>query len=109
VTKSGVIPAISASDFISFGLILHISNINEIEHIEPSDKSWKTIQNGTSITFIALYSVLFGLLLFKDASTNIIDQIAIERSSIGLAIVSFIISFSVFHRISKYQTEESND
>ncbi|PJZ64063.1 hypothetical protein CH371_20110 [Leptospira wolffii] len=104
VTKTNQITAISASDFISFGLILHISNINEIEHLEATDKSWKTIQNGTSIAFIAMYSVLFALLLFKESNAEMIDLIAIERSSLGLSIVSFIISFSVFHRISKLRT-----
>ncbi|MDI7184395.1 hypothetical protein [Leptospira santarosai] len=103
VTKSNVIALVSASDFISFGLILHISNINEIEHLEPSDKSWKTIQNGISIAFIAMYSVLSALLLFKDSNSEIIDSVAIERSALCLSIVSFCISFSVFHRISKFQ------
>ncbi len=49
----------NASDFVAFGLILHISNINEIEHFNDNEKSWKTIQNGISIGFISLYSVLF--------------------------------------------------
>ena len=30
VTQPGVVSLIEASDFIAFGLILHISNINEI-------------------------------------------------------------------------------
>jgi len=43
------------SDFVAFGLILHITNLNELEHIKIDDKSWKTIQNGISIIFISGY------------------------------------------------------
>ncbi len=35
VTEPGIVSFITASDFIAFGLILHISNINEIEHPDP--------------------------------------------------------------------------
>ena len=41
VTQAGTVSILAASDFIAFGLILHISNINEIEHLSDSDKSCK--------------------------------------------------------------------
>ena len=40
------------ADFVVFGLVLHITNINELEHYESDEKPWKTIQNGISIIFI---------------------------------------------------------
>lgn len=56
---------LAAPDFVAFGLVLHISNINELEHISSEqNKGWKTIQNGISLTFVALYSVLYAVLLF---------------------------------------------
>lgn len=101
VTKNNsMIDFFSASDFIAFGLVLHISIINEVEHINFTDKTWKTIQNGVSILFIAFYSVLFTFSLFS-ASGNIIDINAINKCSVMLAIVSFLISYSVFDRITK--------
>ena len=75
VTEAGVVSLIMASDFIAFGLILHISNINEIEHLADDEKSWKTVQNGVSIAFIAFYSVLFALIMISDLSFHIIDTI----------------------------------
>ena len=42
VTQHGTVSAFATSDFIAFGLILHISNINEIEHLSDDNKSWKT-------------------------------------------------------------------
>ena len=98
VTKKSTVTLLCASDFIAFGLILHISNINEIEHISSIEQSWKTIQNGISISFIAFYSVLFTLNLID---TNLIDTRAINYCVIALSFVSFIISYSVYDRVSK--------
>lgn len=101
VTTPGTVSLLTATDFIAFGLILHISNINEIEHLDDKNKSWKTIQNGTSIAFIALYSVLFTLILLTEGVPGIVDITAIKICTIFLATISFLISFSVYHRISK--------
>jgi hypothetical protein len=106
VTESGVVSLIMASDFIAFGLILHISNINEIEHLADDEKSWKTVQNGVSIAFIAFYSVLFALIMISEGIPSFIDIEAIKNCTVGLAVISFLISFSVFHRISKISANE---
>ncbi len=103
VTQTGTVSILATSDFIAFGLILHISNINEIEHLSDDDKSWKTTQNGTSILFIALYSVLFSLVMLSEGIPNFIDVKVIKICAIVLAVISFSISFSVFHRISNIQ------
>ena len=103
LTKPGTITMFTASDFISFGLVLHISNINEIEHIglqnEP-DKAWKTIQNGLSILFISFYSVFFALTLLNESPNSLIEIKIITRCTIILSFVSFLISYSIYDRIS---------
>lgn len=106
VTQSGIVNILAASDFIAFGLILHISNINEIEHLSDSNRSWKTIQNGTSILFIALYSVLFCLTMLSEGVPSFVDSQVIKTCVIVLALISFSISFSIFHRISNIQKSE---
>ncbi|ENO8810991.1 hypothetical protein KFZ67_08015 [Photobacterium damselae] len=100
VTKDNIIPAFSASDFIAFGLVLHISIINEVEHINDLDKSWKTFQNGISISFIAFYSVLYTFTLLAPLS-DVTDPAVITNCAQVLSVVSFLISFSVFDRVSK--------
>ncbi|WP_112054906.1 hypothetical protein [Onishia taeanensis] len=107
VTQPGTISILAASDFIAFGLILHISNINEIEHLGDGEKTWKTIQNGTSILFIALYSVLFALTMLSEGVPGFVDSAVIKICVVVLAVVSFLISFSVFHRISNIQKSEA--
>lgn len=98
VTKEGSVNLFSPSDFVAFGLVLHISNINEIEHFSGIEKEWKTAQNGISIAFIAFYSVLFALTLLGEI---IVDVNSITICTIVLSIVSFLISYSVFDRVSK--------
>lgn len=104
VTKEGSVNLLSPSDFVAFGLVLHISNINEIEHFSGVEREWKTAQNGISIAFIAFYSVLFALTLVGE---NIVDVTAITICTIVLSTVSFLISYSVYNRISKVPNCES--
>ncbi len=58
ISQDRDIGILNAADFIVFGLILHISNINEIERFADREKSWKTTQNVISVFFIIIYSVL---------------------------------------------------
>lgn len=104
VTKEGSIDLLSPSDFIVFGLVLHISNINEIEHFSGVEREWKTAQNGISIAFIAFYSVLFALTLIGG---NVVDITAITVCAIVLSVVSFLISYSVYDRISNIPNSET--
>lgn len=103
VTKEGSVDLLSPSDFIAFGLVLHISNINEIEHFSGVERAWKTAQNGVSIAFIAFYGVLFALTLIGE---NIVDIKAITICTIVLSTVSFLISYSVYDKISKVPDSE---
>ena len=101
VLQNRTMDILNASDFVAFGLILHISNINEIEHFEDREKSWKSIQNGLSIVFIVLYGGLFTCALFDQSNPGLIDAGAMKYAAIVLSLTSLGISYSVYHRISK--------
>jgi hypothetical protein len=98
VTKQGSIEPFAPQDFIAFGLVLHISNINEIEHLVGADRSWKTTQNGMSAFFIAIHGVLFCLTLIGG---DAIDQQAIMYCVAAIALTSLSISYSLFNRIAR--------
>lgn len=98
VTQDGTVDLLASSDFVALGLILHISNINEIEHITNIDESWKTLQNGLSIAFIVFYSVFFCIALI---GRTVVKQDALTYCSIALASVSLLISYSVYDRVAK--------
>ncbi|SET65218.1 hypothetical protein SAMN05216326_15214 [Nitrosomonas marina] len=100
VTNDTNMELMVSADLVTFGLILHVSNINEIEHLtfEDHDRNWKTVQNGLSIIFIVFYSLLFALTLIDD---GLVDLDALKLCTQILAVISFMISYSVYDRISK--------
>ena len=100
-TTSGTVNPLAAPDFVAFGLVLHVSIINELEHLPAKERDWKTIQNGTSLIFIALYSALYAVTIIGEKSANLIDATVMLRSSIAFASVSSLLSLAVFHRLSK--------
>lgn len=100
-TTSGAVSALAASDFVAFGLVLHVSVINELEHLPPKEKEWKSIQNGTSLIFIAIYSSLYALTIIGEKNSSLIDASVMLRSSIILAVVSTFLCLAAFHRLSK--------
>lgn len=100
-TTTGAVSPLAAPDFVAFGLVLHISVINELEHLPAKEKDWKTIQNGTSLIFITLYSALYALTIIGEKSANLIDAAVMLRSSMVFAAVSSLLSLSAFHRLSK--------
>ena len=89
------IEPISISDLVAFGLVLHASNINEVNNFGEEDSKWRNIHNSVSICFIAVY----GLLLF----TTIIPSLDINSYNllvlaISLSFISFAISWTIFQR-----------
>lgn len=46
VTTPDHVSPFAPQDLVAFGLVLHVSIINELEHNSREDKDWKTIQNG---------------------------------------------------------------
>lgn len=98
LTSWGVgIAYISTSDFIAFGFILHISILNEIEHV-VDQKSWKTIQNGLSIFAIFVYGAFSCGLMLHEAGGGGIDLNAIRNTAIIASVASLLISLTVFYR-----------
>lgn len=100
IASNSVVPAFAATDFVAFGLVLHISNINELEHVSSQSKPWKTLQNGISVIFIALYSVIFAVLLLAEKNPGLIDSSALLLCVVALAATSMLLSLSVFHRLN---------
>jgi hypothetical protein len=98
VTANGTLEGLAAPDFIAFGLVLHISNINEIEHLREVEPEWKTVQNGFSIAFIALYSVLYTLTLVAE---KLVRKDPLLYLTIVLSAVSFFMSYTVYYHLER--------
>lgn len=89
------------TDLVIFGLILHITNINELEHLESENKAWKTVQNGISIFFIVMYAVIFSSSCISSVNPGMFNKSMMWWSSLILSVVSFLVSYSIFDRVSK--------
>ena len=101
VTQNHRVPLLNATDFIIFGLVLHISNINEIEHFHSDQQWWKTIHNGSSILFIVMYAVLFACQTLGQTNPELISATAVLMFTLPLSAVSLLLSISVYYRLSK--------
>ncbi|MBI1929170.1 hypothetical protein HYR99_33610 [Candidatus Poribacteria bacterium] len=92
---------IHETDFIALGLVLNITNINELEHNEALDKSWKTVYMGTSILFIILLAVLFAVSCFHEINNAVFNLGRVKVLSIIMSIVSGAFSYAVYDRLIK--------
>ena len=101
ISQNRNLDLINAADLAVFGLILHISNINEIAHFNKTDQSWRITQNGISIAFISGYSVLLASYLLGQTQPGIINVEFLRNISIIMCITSFIISFTIYNRLSR--------
>lgn len=90
------IPSVSISDVIAFGFVLHISMLNEIEHV-IGQKVWKTTINGISIVAIFAYGAFSCALMMHESGVKL-DMDTFENIAFLAAAVSFLISLSVFCR-----------
>ncbi|MDO7834270.1 hypothetical protein Q4610_04355 [Sphingobium sp. HBC34] len=104
VSTSGVDP-IAVSDLIAFGLVLHVSNIHQVNSLDEYDRRWKSVHNGLSSIFIVIYSLLMFTTIIK---IDIINYKSIKIMSILLSLVSFMLSFSVFYRTNGKPFRDTN-
>ncbi|OCH05911.1 hypothetical protein A6D98_05975 [Aliivibrio fischeri] len=99
----------SASDFIAFGFVMHISILNELEHMHDDD-NWKSINNAGSIGFVFIYGLLTFALLMLEAGAVQMNAEKLKYCSMIMAVVSFILAYIVFDRLStKSQTSSQGD
>ena len=90
-------------DFIVLGLVLQISNINEIEHLYDSERTWKTTHNGISVILIIFYSALLVFYLLGESIPESIDVAAVKSLAMSAAPLSIGLSFLVYYRVSRLE------
>lgn len=92
---------LNESDFIILGLVLHLTNINELENRDFSDKMWKTKNIGVSVVFITVFAAILAIITYSDFKGNQdLNRTIVKVCSIVLATISFILSYSIFNRLT---------
>ncbi len=101
--KTGTIDYwLNETDFIILGLVLNLTNINELEDKDFDDKVWKTRNIGFSVVSIALFSAILAIVTFSDFKVNTdLDKSVVKICSIILAMVSFLFSYAIYNRLNK--------
>lgn len=89
------------SDFVTFSLILCISNINVLEHYETDNLNWKTKSLAGSIVLIFVFAIIFSFSLLSKLGVEGINESVVTIVSIGLSAATFVFSYSIYDRISK--------
>jgi uncharacterized membrane protein len=98
---------LNETDFIIFGLVLNLSNINELEDKKFEDELWKTKNIGFSIIQIIIFSAIFAIVTYSDFKANPdLNEWTVKTSSIILALTSFVFSYSIFNRINTISNYE---
>ena len=95
------------TELITFGLILHLTNLNELEDRIDLDRSWKTKKIGTSVIFMVVLSVLLGIAYLADANPKVleINRVKIKLSAGALDLATLIISYFVYNRLNVNSNE----
>ena len=99
----------NALDFVVLGLVLQISNINEIEHLYDSERTWKTTHNGISVILIIFYSALLVFYLLGESIPESIDESTVKSLAMATAPLSIGLSFLVYYRVSRLEEARNND
>jgi hypothetical protein len=92
---------LNAVDFITFGLVLNLTNINELEDKQFDDKVWKTKNIGLSIVQIVIFAAIFAILNYSEFKQNPdLNLKTVKLCSFTLACVSLIFSYSIYNRLN---------
>lgn len=89
---------VSASDFISLGIVMQISILAEIRYTESSESGWKSAITGISALAIIFYAALFAFALLGEVNQDI-NKGAVLSMSMLMAFGSFLLCWAVYDRV----------
>jgi len=88
-------------DMITFGLVLNVSNITELEGNTSLEPKAKTINIGVSVFLVIFFTAFLGISYVSDLpNVNIFDKDAIKWLSLALSTGAFLFSYSIFKRLN---------
>src|SRR5688572_30379210 len=88
-------------DMVTFGLVLHISNINELEDKEVVDKRWKTRSIGFSVIMLIFFSIFLAVAYLSETSSFLkVDMSNFKYITLLLCSVSLLMSASIYNTLN---------
>jgi len=105
-TTSTVIAPISIADLLLFSLIIQLSIINEISHINnEAHYDWRDSNIGFSTLWIIFITFMLTLTFLSEADPNLLKVTTLLSCCIILAITNLIIGCKVYHNLSILDAE----
>jgi len=87
---------------VVFGLVLHLSNINELENKKIIDDKWKQKNSGCSILFIIIFAAFLMFAYLRETLNLIgVNEQSMKIIAGIMCFASFLISYSIFYRLNK--------
>jgi hypothetical protein len=93
------------SDFIILGLVLNLTNLNELEN--QSKGQWKSVMIGSSAVQIAIYAGILALSYVTELNNQLIEESTLFWCALVLSLGSFLLSFSIYDRLTKIHTSDA--
>ncbi|MCF5747427.1 MULTISPECIES: hypothetical protein [Pseudomonas syringae group] len=93
------IPMFSASDFISLGIVLHVSLMAETRYNDSQESDWKKSIVGISVLAVLFYAVLYIFSMLSDIYDNI-NMSFVFWAPVVMAVCSFAMSWAVYDRLT---------
>jgi peptidoglycan/LPS O-acetylase OafA/YrhL len=98
-TREGRVAAFSPPDLLVFGLVIHISLINELEHVSDVKRNARSAKNGISLTLICIYSALYAVNIIGEKDPGLIHDGAMFTTCAAMMLFSTIFSLKTFQWI----------
>lgn len=89
---------VSASDFISLGIVMQISILAEIRYTEANGSGWKSALTGISVLAVIFYAALFAFALLGEVNQDI-NKSALLSISVVMSGCSFLLCWTVYDRV----------
>ena len=99
VMNDGAVTLLSPSDFISLGIVLQVSLLNEVRYHDALDVSWRHRIVGLSTFIILFYAALYAVVLLAE-SVRQINISSVLNISIALSAGSFGLCWVVYDRMT---------
>lgn len=95
-TTTGQVPPLAASDFITLGLVVHASILNETGHLLISEQALRALLNSVSILVITCYGVLYTLTTLGEKNAELIKVQLVLPMSIVFCALSTTLGLTIF-------------
>ncbi len=92
-------------DLVTFGLVLNITNINEIDGKENVESIWRTKNIGISVVMLILFAAFLGITYFSEDDKINVNRFNLKSCAVILSIVSALLSYSIFNRLNTMKSQ----